>query len=71
MAAREIKQVDASKSDESSEEVLVPIAYVLSKAGEVVMLNKGPFATEKFVEGKEGEAYTLAHLRSIGFIGHN
>jgi hypothetical protein len=55
----------------SVEVVVAPFAYALAKNGEVVMLGKGDLVTDRFVEGKEGEANTLAHLRAIGFIGKN
>lgn len=68
MAAREVKD-SKPEAEDSGEEVLVPFAFALAKSGEVVMLAKGPFDKSRFVVGKEGEANTIAHLRSIGFVG--
>lgn len=53
------------------ERVTVPFAYAKAKNGEVVQLAKGDIVADRFVEGKEGEPNTLAHLRAIGFIGKN
>jgi hypothetical protein len=62
-----VKKDDAPAA--SHEVVVVSFAHAKTKAGEVVMLAKNDLVTDRFVEGREGEPFTLAHLRSIGFIG--
>lgn len=66
--AAPVKRDEAVK-DVKVETVLVPFAFALAKNGEVIMLGKGDIVADRFVEGKEGEANTLAHLRALGFIG--
>lgn len=50
--------------EKPSEVVLVPFAYAAAKDGEVVQLVKGVKVDPDRFKGE-----SLAHLRSIGFIG--
>lgn len=69
-ASRNVPQ-ESPPEAENPEVVVAPFAYARAKNGEVVMLVKGDIVSDRFVEGKEGEPNTLAHLRAIGFIGKN
>ena len=58
------KPQDKPNTEKPSEVVLVPFAYAAAKDGEVVQLVKG---VKVDLDRFKGES--LAHLRSIGFIG--
>lgn len=58
------KPQDKPEAEKPSEVVLVPFAYAAAKDGEVVQLVKGVKVNSDRFKGE-----SLAHLRSIGFIG--